>query len=204
MLLLGRSPLAWCWVTSAASNLQLHSWHALTPALLPAAGEIIFVVIGVVLQGASIVCESVRLTLVQILLQQRGIKLNPISSLYHIAPCCFVFLFLPFTYIELPKMVKDPNLHVNVPLLLASAASAFGGFLSVQCWSGAETRGVPCVRGLMLCSEWGNPAVHCARQVGSADMLAILEVWQYHLVCHMQQKHSLAWMQCCRRAAHIL
>jgi hypothetical protein len=113
--------------------------------LLPAAGEIIFVVIGVVLQGASIVCESVRLTLVQILLQQRGIKLNPISSLYHIAPCCFVFLFLPFTYIELPKMVKDPNLHVNVPLLLASAASAFGGCLAVQCCCGAEISPV-CVR----------------------------------------------------------
>jgi hypothetical protein len=94
--------------------------------LLPAAGEIIFVVVGVMLQGASIVFESVRLTLVQILLQKRGIKLNPISSLYHIAPCCFVFLFLPFTYIELPKMVKDPNLHINVPLLLASAGSAFG------------------------------------------------------------------------------
>lgn len=83
-------------------------------------------VVGVVLQVASICCESVRLTLVQILLQKRGIKMNPISSLYHIAPCCFVFLFLPFTYIELPKMMNDPNLHVNVPLLLLSAACAFG------------------------------------------------------------------------------
>jgi hypothetical protein len=52
--------------------------------------------------------------------------MNPISSLYHIAPCCFVFLALPFTYIELPRMVNDPDLKINVPLLLMSAIGAFG------------------------------------------------------------------------------
>lgn len=88
-------------------------------------GEIHFVVIGVILQCASILCESTRLTLVQVLLQKRGIKLNPVSTLYHIAPCCFVFLFLPFTYIELPKIMSDPNVVINVPLLLTSAAVAF-------------------------------------------------------------------------------
>ena len=79
------------------------------------------------LQLGSIATESVRLTLVQILLQKRGIKMNPVSTLYHIAPCCFLFLFLPFTYIELPKMMNDPNLNLNIPLLLLSAACAFGG-----------------------------------------------------------------------------
>mmetsp|Transcript_10258 Transcript_10258/g.17865 ORF Transcript_10258/g.17865 Transcript_10258/m.17865 type:complete len:349 (-) Transcript_10258:14-1060(-) len=88
-------------------------------------GEILFVKEGVFLQVASILCESVRLTLVQILLQRRGIKLNPISTLYHIAPCCFVFLALPFTYMELPKMMNDPKLNVNIPLLLLSASTAF-------------------------------------------------------------------------------
>lgn len=44
-------------------------------SLLPA-GEILFVVIGVILQVASICTESVRLTLVQILLQKRGIKVG--------------------------------------------------------------------------------------------------------------------------------
>ena len=28
--------------------------------------------------------------------QRRGIKLNPITTLYLIAPCCFVFLCVPF------------------------------------------------------------------------------------------------------------
>ncbi|PNW87036.1 hypothetical protein CHLRE_02g106200v5 [Chlamydomonas reinhardtii] len=94
-------------------------------------GEIHFVVVGVLLQVGSIATESVRLTLVQILLQKRGIKMNPVSTLYHIAPCCFVFLFLPFIYIELPKMVNDPNLNVNIPLLLLSAACAFALNMSV-------------------------------------------------------------------------
>lgn len=88
-------------------------------------GEIEFVAFGVILQLGSIATESVRLTLVQILLQKRGIKMNPVSTLYHIAPCCFLFLFLPFTYIELPKMMNDPNLNLNIPLLLLSAACAF-------------------------------------------------------------------------------
>lgn len=48
------------------------------------------------------------------------------STLYHIAPCCFVFLFLPFTYIELPKIMSDPTVKINVPLLLLSASIAFG------------------------------------------------------------------------------
>ncbi len=52
--------------------------------------------------------------------------MNPVSTLYHIAPCCFVFLFLPFTYIELPKMINDENFRLDVPLLLTSAMIAFG------------------------------------------------------------------------------
>jgi hypothetical protein len=104
------------------SYLLLDVWR---PALAYA-GEIQFVLMGVILQVASIMTESVRLTLIQILLQKRGIKMNPVSTLYHISPACFVFLFLPFTYIELPKMMKDPDLNLNIPLLLGSAFIAFG------------------------------------------------------------------------------
>lgn len=64
-----------------------------------------------------------RLTLVHAM---HTLQMSPISTLYHIAPCCFVFLALPFTYIELPKMLGDPHLNVNLPLLLLSALTAFG------------------------------------------------------------------------------
>eukprot|EP00798_Chlamydomonas_sp_ICE-L_P001689 gene1689-33086_t len=88
-------------------------------------GEVMFVAVGVVIQLASICTESVRLTLVQILLQKRGIKMNPISTLYYISPCCFGFLTLPFLLVELPKMWNNPTLVVDVPLLLMSATIAF-------------------------------------------------------------------------------
>lgn len=63
-------------------------------------GEINFIWMGVILQLASIVTESSRLTLVQLLLQSRGLKLNPITSLYYISPCCFAFLSIPFMLFE--------------------------------------------------------------------------------------------------------
>ncbi|KAL4418768.1 hypothetical protein ABPG77_010373 [Micractinium sp. CCAP 211/92] len=89
-------------------------------------GEINFVVIGVILQMASVATESTRLTLVQILLQRRGIKLNPITTLYLIAPACFAFLCIPFFFLELPKMMNDPSLKVDPLIMITNAGAAFG------------------------------------------------------------------------------
>ncbi len=58
--------------------------------------------------------------------QRRGLKLNPITSLYYIAPCCFAFLLLPFLMFELPKIRNDPAVVINIPVLLSNAAAAFG------------------------------------------------------------------------------
>jgi hypothetical protein len=88
-------------------------------------GELNFVVIGVVLQLFSIVTESTRLVLVQILLQRRGLKLNPITSLYYISPACFCFLLLPFLMFELPKIRNDPSVVINPAILFSNAAAAF-------------------------------------------------------------------------------
>lgn len=33
-------------------------------------------------------------------LQSRGLKLNPITTLYYVAPCCFFFLLFPFIFLE--------------------------------------------------------------------------------------------------------
>ena len=43
------------------------------------------------------------------LLQKRGLKLNPITSLYYISPCCFVFLAFPWAFLELPKLLNSPE-----------------------------------------------------------------------------------------------
>ena len=87
-------------------------------------GEINFDLLGVVFQGFSIVSESTRLGLIQILLQSRGVKLNPVTTLYYVAPPCFVFLMFPWAYLEMNKVMNEP-LNINPWILLASAASAF-------------------------------------------------------------------------------
>ncbi len=51
------------------------------PCPCPPAGELNFVLIGVILQLVSICTESTRLTLVQLLLQSRGLKLNPVTTM---------------------------------------------------------------------------------------------------------------------------
>ena len=63
-------------------------------------GEINFVVIGVLLQLASVATESTRLMLIQILLQRRGLSLNPVTTMYYIAPASFLFLSIPFSMVR--------------------------------------------------------------------------------------------------------
>lgn len=67
-------------------------------------GEINFIVMGVVLQLLAICTESTRLSLTQILLQSSGLKLNPITTLYYVAPCSLLFLAVPFFVIEAPAV----------------------------------------------------------------------------------------------------
>ncbi|EFJ40110.1 hypothetical protein VOLCADRAFT_100128 [Volvox carteri f. nagariensis] len=100
-------------------------------------GEINFNFVGVIFQIGSIVTESFRLCLIQLLLQASGIKLNPVTTLYYVAPACFVFLCIPFAFLELPKMLAPydsatPGL-VNFPALwlFISAVSAFALNMSV-------------------------------------------------------------------------
>ena len=37
-------------------------------------------------------------------MQKRGLKLNPITSLYYIAPCCLAFLSIPWVLVEGPRL----------------------------------------------------------------------------------------------------
>lgn len=89
-------------------------------------GEINFNIVGVMYQLSGIATESVRLVLVQILLQGRGLRLNPITTLYYVAPCCFVFLLIPFFALEAGEIALDTSLSVSPLHLLANATAAFG------------------------------------------------------------------------------
>jgi hypothetical protein len=73
---------------------------------------------------------------VQILLQRRGIKLNPITSLYYIAPACFACLSVPWLLLELPRLLQASHVLASpnvLGLLALSAVSAFGEQISAPC-----------------------------------------------------------------------
>jgi len=93
-------------------------------------GELAFVLTGVLLQLASVCSESNRIVLIQILLQSKGVKLNPITSMYYILPCCFAFLLIPWFLLEFPALVMDGEgapfaTPTGALVLLTNAAAAF-------------------------------------------------------------------------------
>ncbi|KAK7337580.1 hypothetical protein VNO77_18162 [Canavalia gladiata] len=92
-------------------------------------GEIHFNVIGTVYQVTGIIAEALRLVLTQVLLQKKGLTLNPITSLYYIAPCSFVFLFVPWYILEKPEM-EDPHMQFNFWIFFSNALCALALNLS--------------------------------------------------------------------------
>ncbi|XP_010273792.1 PREDICTED: probable sugar phosphate/phosphate translocator At3g17430 [Nelumbo nucifera] len=86
-------------------------------------GEIHFNVIGTVYQVTGIFAEALRLVLTQVLLQKKGLTLNPITSLYYIAPCSFVFLFVPWYLLEKPGM-EVSQIQFNFWIFFSNALCA--------------------------------------------------------------------------------
>ncbi|GMP98649.1 hypothetical protein CsSME_00046458 [Camellia sinensis var. sinensis] len=83
---------------------------------IAAYGEAKFDSWGFFLQLGAVGFEATRLVLIQILLTSKGITLNPITSLYYFAPCCFVFISVPCLFIEFP-VLRDTSCHdPNPPL----------------------------------------------------------------------------------------
>eukprot|EP01023_Acetabularia_acetabulum_P021928 TRINITY_DN21673_c0_g1_i1.p1 TRINITY_DN21673_c0_g1~~TRINITY_DN21673_c0_g1_i1.p1 ORF type:complete len:371 (-),score=15.74 TRINITY_DN21673_c0_g1_i1:229-1233(-) len=89
-------------------------------------GEIDFVPIGVIMQLIAIVLESVRLNLLQMLLQSKGIKLNPITTMYYVAPCCLLCLTGPFVLLEYKAIIgARESIDFSFPLFLGNCVVAF-------------------------------------------------------------------------------
>ncbi|KAL8120408.1 putative sugar phosphate/phosphate translocator At3g17430 [Apium graveolens] len=86
-------------------------------------GEIHFNVIGTTYQVTGIFAEALRLVLTQVLLQKKGLTLNPITSLYYIAPCSFAFLFVPWYFLEQPGM-EVAQLQFNYWIFFSNALCA--------------------------------------------------------------------------------
>lgn len=98
---------------------------------IAAYGEAKFNAWGVTLQLGAVAFEATRLVLIQILLTSKGITLNPITTLYYVAPCCFVFLAFPWTFVELPRLRAIPVYQPDLFLFGANSACAFALNLAV-------------------------------------------------------------------------
>ncbi|XP_057865521.1 probable sugar phosphate/phosphate translocator At4g32390 [Cryptomeria japonica] len=92
---------------------------------IAAYGEALFNTLGVMLQLGAVVFEATRLVLIQILLTANGITLNPITTLYYVAPCCFVFLCIPWAIVEYPVLIASSSFYLDFKLFSANCLCAF-------------------------------------------------------------------------------
>ncbi|KAL2553672.1 putative sugar phosphate/phosphate translocator [Forsythia ovata] len=94
-------------------------------------GEAKFDTWGVVLQLGAVAFEATRLVMIQILLTSKGITLNPITSLYYVAPCCLVFLFFPWIFVEFPLLKETSSFHFDFLIFGTNSLCAFALNLAV-------------------------------------------------------------------------
>ncbi|KAK2976224.1 hypothetical protein RJ640_001617 [Escallonia rubra] len=98
---------------------------------IAAYGEAKFDTFGVLLQLGAVAFEATRLVLIQILLTSKGITLNPITSLYYVAPCCFAFLFIPWVVVEYPVLRETSSFHFDFLVFGTNSLCAFALNLGV-------------------------------------------------------------------------
>lgn len=98
---------------------------------IAAYGEAQFDSWGVFLQLGAVAFEATRLVLIQILLNSKGITLNPMTSLYYVAPCCLAFLTLPWIFVEFPLLRNTSSFHFDFIIFGTNSLCAFALNLAV-------------------------------------------------------------------------
>ncbi|KAH8164392.1 hypothetical protein CIB48_g3858 [Xylaria polymorpha] len=88
-------------------------------------GELKFDGLGFIIQVTGIVCEALRLVMVQRLLSSDEFKMDPLVSVYYYAPACAVINGFFTILIELPRMTTADILQVGLITLIANAFVAF-------------------------------------------------------------------------------
>ncbi|KAK6162037.1 hypothetical protein DH2020_001878 [Rehmannia glutinosa] len=87
---------------------------------------------GVFLQLGAVVFEATRLVMIQILLTSKGINLNPITSLYYVAPSCLAFLSIPWLFVEYPLLKQQSTgFHFDFVIFGTNSLCAFALNLAV-------------------------------------------------------------------------
>ncbi|KAI1815182.1 triose-phosphate transporter family-domain-containing protein [Poronia punctata] len=88
-------------------------------------GELKFDGLGFIIQVTGIVCEALRLVMVQRLLSSEEFKMDPLVSVYYYAPACAIINGFFTLFIELPRMTMGDILAVGLMTLVANAFVAF-------------------------------------------------------------------------------
>uniref|UniRef100_A0A0E0EHK5 Sugar phosphate transporter domain-containing protein n=1 Tax=Oryza meridionalis TaxID=40149 RepID=A0A0E0EHK5_9ORYZ len=81
--------------------------------IVASVGEITISWVGVVYQMGGVVAEALRLIFIEIFLKKKGVRLNLISMMYYVSPCSALCLFIPWLFLEKPKM--DESASWNFP-----------------------------------------------------------------------------------------
>ncbi|KAJ6790816.1 putative sugar phosphate/phosphate translocator [Iris pallida] len=79
-------------------------------------GEVSVDWIGVVYQMGGVIGEALRLIFMELFVKKKGIRLNSISMMYYVSPCSALSLFIPWVFLEKPKM--DSGVTWNFPPLI--------------------------------------------------------------------------------------
>jgi len=82
-----------CGIDKARCDVFLNMLLVSVGVVVSSYGEIHFNTVGTVYQVTGIFAEALRLVLTQVLLQKKGLTLNPITSLYYIAPCRYLYSY---------------------------------------------------------------------------------------------------------------
>ncbi|KAL1346888.1 hypothetical protein HN51_020423 [Arachis hypogaea] len=113
------------------SNTMLNMLSISLGVAVAAYGEARFDTWGVTLQIGAVAFEATRLVLIQILLTSKGISLNPITSLYYVAPCCLLFLSVPWLVVEYPLLRETSSFQFDWVIFGTNSLCAFALNLAV-------------------------------------------------------------------------
>ncbi|XP_073130563.1 probable sugar phosphate/phosphate translocator At2g25520 [Henckelia pumila] len=114
------------------SNTMLNMLAISVGVAVAAFGEAKYDSWGVLLQLGAVLFEATRLVMIQILLTSKGINLNPITSLYYVAPSCLAFLSIPWLFVEYPLLLRQKSgFHFDFAIFGTNSLCAFALNLAV-------------------------------------------------------------------------
>ncbi|XP_062090474.1 probable sugar phosphate/phosphate translocator At3g14410 [Humulus lupulus] len=99
--------------------------------LVASIGEININWVGVVYQMGGVVGEALRLIFMEIFVKRKGLKLNPVSVMYYVSPCSALCLFIPWIFLEKPKMDASGTWNFPPLVLALNSLCTFALNLSV-------------------------------------------------------------------------